>query len=199
MGVSDLAIPFRLRRLIGCGALVILLTGLHVPGAAAAQEEPPFDDFPQALSQPGIDIQDRLEILNLIHFYSHLADGLHTELFGEFFSEDAVFEIVPHGAKPGEPRQIMGKSRAAIVESLRTRHDTFRRENVQRRHFLTNPIVWDQTDKSARVAVYLQLHSIVNGGPPTLVATGRYEGRAVKSLHGWRMAEWTIYSDQRLE
>jgi hypothetical protein len=69
---------------------------------------------------------------------------------------------------------------------------------VQRRHFLSNPIVWQQTATSARVAVYLQLMNTTQGGVATTVGTGRYEGRAVKTERGWRMAEWTIYSDQQI-
>ena len=151
------------------------------------------------MSQPGIDSRDRLAILNLIHFYSHLADGLQTDLFGHFFSENAVFAIVPYGADPDDPQWIMGKSRAEIVDSLRPRHAAFRGEKVQRRHFLTNPIIWEQTRESARVGVYLQLHSITRGGASELVGTGRYEGRAIKTPHGWRISEWTIYSDQTLD
>lgn len=181
---------------VGAGlTLTLAMLGLQ---AIADPAENTFDGFPAALSQPEADPRDRLEILNLIHVYSHLADGLHTELFGEFFTEDASFEIVQYDAKPDDPKQVM-KSRAEIVESMRPRHALFRQEKMQRRHFLTNPIVWDQTQKSARVAVYLQLHSITDGGPPGIVATGRYEGRAVKTAQGWRMAEWRIFSDQRLE
>ncbi len=180
-------------------AVALVLCGIGESRATADQAPPPFDDFPKALQQPGIDPEDRLAMLNLIHFYSHLADGLHTELFGDFFTKDAVFALVPYGASSSDPKQIIGEGRAAIIESLRPRHALFRRDKIQRRHFLTNPIVWDQTDERARVSVYLQLQSIAQGGSPTLVATGRYEGRAVKTLQGWRMAEWTIYSDQVLE
>ena len=183
----------------GQGVLLALLLLVGTSGESRAGElAEPFESFPAALSQSGVDLQDRLELLNLIHFYSHLADGLYTDRFGEFFTKDAVFSVVPYGASVGAPAQILGKSRSAIVQSLRARHEAFRRDHIQRRHFLTNPIVWDQTDRSARVAVYLQLQSIAQGGPPSLVATGRYEGRAVKTLEGWRMAQWTIYSDQAL-
>jgi hypothetical protein len=188
----------RAMRVLFHGALVLSLLAC-VPAVHAAEEEAPFANFPAALSQPGFDLRDRLEILNLMRFYSHLADGLHTEQFGEFFTENAIFKIVPYGHRPNTPLPIMGKTRAKIVAALKPRHDAFRRDSVQRRHFLTNPIVWDQTDKSARVAVYLQLHSTTDGGPPSIVATGRYVGLAVKVLEGWRIAEWTLHSDQSLE
>ena len=165
----------------------------------ASRGADPFRDFPAALDQPRADLRDRLELLNLIGFYSHLADGLHTERFGHLFTESAVFSIVPRGASPDAAPQIIATGRHAIVESLRARHAGFRRDGIQRRHFLTNPIVWDQTDDSARIGVYLQLVTIRQGGPARVVGTGRYEGRAVKTLEGWRMAEWTIFSDQVLE
>lgn len=159
----------------------------------------PFGDFPAALDQPEANLRDRVEILNLIGFYSHLADGLHTERFGHFFTESAVFSIVPPDNPPEAPARVIAVGRRAIVDSLRARHAAFRRERIQRRHFLTNPIVWDQTADSARVGVYLQLSSIAQAGTAEVIGTGRYEGRAVKTPEGWRMAEWTIFSDQALE
>ncbi len=189
----------RVRRIAAyCGVLGLLVAS---PGPAeeAGRRSDPFANFPAVLDQPRADLRDRLELLNLIGFYSHLADGLHTELFGHFFAESAVFSIVPYGAAPGAKAQTIATGRAAIVESLRPRHAAFRRDGIQRRHFLTNPIVWDQTDDSARVGVSLQLVTIRQGGRAEIVGTGRYEGRAIKTLAGWRMAEWTIFSDQVLE
>jgi hypothetical protein len=182
-----------LRRIVCC-LLVALCPS--VPSSAAEESIP---DPAAWLPREGIDLQDRAAILDLIHVYSHLADGLHTELFGQFFTEDAVFSVVGPGVQAKSAARILGRSRPAIVAALRPRHSAFRREKVQRRHFLTNPIVWDQTKESARVAVYLQLVSVEKGGPPKIIGTGRYEGRAVQTPEGWRMAEWTIHSDQILE
>jgi hypothetical protein len=169
-------------------------TMLSVPTVHA--EEGPFGDFGAALGPSAVEVQDRLALLNLIGSYSHLADGLHTAYWGEFFSEDAVFSIVPFAAR-GEPSErIEWKGREEILAAIGPRHRSHRRDGVQRRHFLTNPIVWDQTARAARVAVYLQLLSTTDGRPAVLVGTGRYEGRAVKTEGRWRMAEWTIYTDQ---
>jgi 3-phenylpropionate/cinnamic acid dioxygenase small subunit len=180
-------------------AAIVAASASAEPGGEPTRRSDPFSDFPAALDQPRADLRDRLEILNLIGFYSHLADGFHTERFGRFFTESAVFSIVPHAAPPAAAPQLIATGRAAIVDSLRARHAAFRRDGIQRRHFLTNPIVWDQTDDSARVGVYLQLVTSRKGGPARVVGTGRYEGRAVKTLEGWQMAEWTIFSDQVLE
>jgi hypothetical protein len=178
--------------------ILVLVAIFGASGANSAENDAPFGDIRLALGSPAGDVQDRIELLNLIHFYSHLADGLHTELFGQFFTEDAVFTIVPFAthAKPSAP--IVWKGRSGILDAMRPRHDSFREEHVQRRHFLTNPIVWQQAARDARVAVYLQLMSSRDGGPSISIGTGRYEGRAIKTEDGWRMAEWTIYSDQAL-
>ncbi len=171
-------------------------------GIPSADQSDPFADFGKTLgSAPSgpTAVSDRLAILNLIHFYSHVFDGLHTERFGEFFTEDATFLVVPAGAAPSSPPQTMGIGRKAIVATVSARHAMFREQGVQRRHFLTNPVVWDQSDSHARVAVYLQLRTSTRGGPSVIVGTGRYEGRAVKTAEGWRMAEWTIFSDQAIE
>lgn len=159
----------------------------------------PFEDLSSALDPDRFDVADRLELLNLLHFYSHLADGLHTDLFGEFFTEDAVMTVVSQGMSPDAKPAVVGAGRAAIVEALRPRHAAFRRDGIQRRHFLTNPIVWNQTRDSARVSVYLQLRTSERGGPSRIEGTGRYVGRARRTEQGWRISEWTIYSDQRLE
>lgn len=180
-------------------SIVILLTLFSQMSAAAPAKDNPFGDLEQALNPDGVIVADRLAILNLVHAYSHFADGLHTDSFGQFFTRDAVFEVVPYGAQGPKDRQRMGKGRNEIVAALAPRHLKFAQEGIQRRHFLTNPVVWDQSEKRARVAVYLQLRSSQRGGPSQVVATGRYEGVAVKTLEGWRMAEWTIHSDQELK
>jgi len=167
---------------------------LSLPTAHA--EEAPFGDLGAALGPSAVEAQDRLALLNLIGFYSHLADGLHTDLWGEFFTEDAVFTIAPFAVRGETSQRVEWKGRDEILTAIGPRHVSHRRNGIQRRHFLTNPIVWDQTERGARVAVYLQLLSTTDGSPAVLVGTGRYEGRAVKTEGAWRMAEWTIYSDQ---
>lgn len=168
-------------------------------GATSAPKTSPFGDLAQVFNPPNIESEDRLAILNLIHAYSHLADGLHTEEFAKFFTPDGIFEIVSYGDGGKSLRQRVGTGRSEIVAAMQPRHAEFRNKGIQRRHFLTNPVVWEQTDDRARVSVYLQLHSSERGGPSKLVATGRYEGVAIKTLEGWRMAEWTILSDQQIQ
>lgn len=176
---------------------VLLSVVLVWASCITAAEDSPFGDDRSFLAPMSQAARDRLDLLNLIGFYSHLADGLHTELFGEFFTDEAVFTIAPFEAGADSPEPIVWRTRAEIVAALRPRHEAFRQGRVQRRHFLTNPIVWQQTGESARVSAYLQLVSSTDGGPSSIVGTGRYQGLAVKTKRGWRMAEWTIYSDQR--
>jgi hypothetical protein len=190
---------FQSRRAVSILRICLILLSSVQISATAASKVSPFGDLGAALNPSGLNTEDRVAILNLVHAYSHFADGLHTERFGEFFTTDAVFEIVPYSTKGKNVRQRVGKGRAEIVAALAPRHMEFERDGIQRRHFLTNPVVWDQTEKQARVAVYLQLRSSRRGGPSELVATGRYEGLARKTLEGWRMAIWTIHSDQEIK
>jgi 3-phenylpropionate/cinnamic acid dioxygenase small subunit len=186
-----------IKRLISSLALAL---GVAVAGgaAAAADDAPAFGGVASEFDPSHTDATDRADLLNLIGFYSHLADGLDTELWAEFFTEDATFSIVPYAAAGAAPARTVWQGRAAIIAAMKPRHERFRRTGVQRRHFLSNPIVWQQTATSARVAVYLQLMSTTQGAAATSVGTGRYEGRAVKTERGWRMAEWTLYSDQKM-
>ncbi|MCA9502260.1 MAG: nuclear transport factor 2 family protein [Spirochaetaceae bacterium] len=189
------------------GLAFTMLTAVAGPARAETSAPPPSTaalqpTLPGASTIPtGREASDRLAILDLLHRYSHLADALETEAFGALFTPDARFTIVFPESAPGlaPAPQVMGSSRKEIVAALRDRHATFRAEGVQRRHFLTNPIVWDQTPSSARVAVYLQLRTSTRGGPSAIVGTGRYEGRVVETDSGWRIAEWTLFSDQRID
>lgn len=176
--------------------LLLALLILAIPLSGIASDPA---DIKATLSAEDFEVRDRLEILNLLQAYSHAADGLHTELFGEAFTEDAVFSIAPYIGGAEAPLQTMGRGRTAIVAALSDRHDAFRKAGTQRRHFLTNPIVWKQTETTAEVSVYLQLRASTQGSASKLVATGRYQGRVRKTAAGWRISEWTFFSDQALE
>ena len=176
--------------------LFALLFPLAIPQSGMASDA---EDIASVLSEQAFNVRDRLAILNLLHVYSHAADGLHTDLYGEMFTEDALFNIVPPEASAESQAQTMGRGRAAIVEGLAARHEAFRAAKTQRRHFLTNPIIWNQTEKSAEVSVYLQLRSTAIGEASALIATGRYQGRVQKTAAGWRIASWTIFTDQAFD
>jgi 3-phenylpropionate/cinnamic acid dioxygenase small subunit len=189
----DMPILFQPARLL----LIVLVSLLS--GTVATADEAPRGALQAALGPSQADARDRVEILGLIGLYSHLADSLQTDLWGEFFTEDALFRILPPASSPeGAPEPIVWRGRSEIVAAIRPRHEAFRRRREQRRHFITNPVVWHQTEDSARVAAYLQLVSSVDGGPARMIGTGRYEGRAIRTETGWRMAEWTIHSDQHM-
>lgn len=172
--------------------LVILLS----PQSGLASEA---EDILSTLTDQAFDVGDRLDILNLLQVYSHAADGLHTELFGQAFTEDAVFSVVAFGVDMATKPQALGRGREGIVKALAERHRAFSAAKIQRRHFLTNPIVWNQTESGAEVSVYLQLRSSQKGEPSKLIATGRYQGRVLKTSAGWRISEWTLFSDQALD
>lgn len=158
----------------------------------------PIPGFGEAVGGAECDPLDRADLLNLIGLYSHLADALETERWAEVFTQDASFTIHPPGSTGDAGAPIVWRGRDEIVAAMAPRHAGFREGRVQRRHFLTNPIVWEQTANSARIAAYLQLVSTTDGAAAELVGTARYEGRAVKTRGGWRVAEWVVYSDQRL-
>lgn len=144
------------------------------------------------------DAVQRAALLQLLALYAQLADARETDRWAMFFTEHGTFTIVPFSDGGAAPAEFVLRGRSAILDSLRAQHGSLRERGVQRRHLLTNPVVWELTRSSARLAVTLQLVESRAGSAPILVGTGRYDGRAVHSEEGWRMAEWTLHSDQAL-
>jgi len=136
------------------------------------------------------DVRDRLEILDLLHRYSHYWDGHDFESFCDLFVEEPTVVAKLRGEEQG---RLEGR---AGLASLNVRNEAFREAGVQRRHLMTNVIVDDQTETSARVAAYVGLFSTSSNGELTTVTTVRYSGEVVRALGGWRIQLWEIDLDR---
>lgn len=186
--------------------------GVRIAGASPSEAEASFEagslDATRGLAAGTGEVADRGEILQLLSLYAHLFDEVGAEAWSELFVEDAIFEIAfaeaeaEADAGAGKPVTPGGSriasrwiGRAAILEVMGPRRAYFETKGVQRRHYLSNPVVYDLEAESARVAVYLMLVSIDAEGTLEIVGTGRYKGRVVKSPGGWRIEHWRLEAD----
>lgn len=138
-----------------------------------------------------MDVQDRLEILDLHHRYAHTYDEGHLDGLGVLFAEEATFEFRP--AIGGFPDLLEGRD--DIVHHMRERHAATR--PAQRRHVITNLIVDDQSAASARTACYLLLGSTADD-QLSLPVAGRYEDELVKRDGRWCFLSRILTLDARL-
>ena len=136
------------------------------------------------------DVRDRLEILDLLHRYSHCWDGHDFAGFCDLFVAEPTVVAKLRGEEQGRL-----EGRAGLV-SLNARNEAFREAGVQRRHLMTNVIVDDQTEAFARVAAYVGLFSTSSDGDLTTVTTVRYSGEVIRSSEGWRIQLWEIDLDR---
>ena len=147
-----------------------------------------------SLLDPGTGtLEDRVAILQLISLYSHLVDDFSQLLWGDLFTDDASFEIRFARGEPESASVIDG--RQSILDAILPRHAKFREHGIQRRHYLTNPVVADQGPDSARVMAYLMLISTSPDRGMEVVGTGRYDGLVVKTPAGWRIQKWYMTAD----
>ncbi len=175
--------------------LVLLLTGVAGVEARVSHADeglPPVEQIGVAGARNAV----QPAIVQLLAAYAQYADARDPERFGALFTEDGIFRV--RATPDGDASAVLLRGRDAIVSMLGRQHAALRERGAQRRHLLTNPLVWDASVDQARVAVSLLLVETVDGGLPVLVGAGRYDGRLVRTVAGWRIAEWTLSSDQSL-
>ena len=151
------------------------------------------ENLSSLLDPPAGRLEDRLAILQLISLYSHLVDDISQLLWGELFTDDAKFEI--QSARGGPENAMLIDGKASILDLIVPRHEKFRAQGIQRRHYLTNPAVVDLLADSARVMVYLMLVSTSPERGMEVAGTGRYDGLVVRTPAGWRIQHWSLTTD----
>ena len=157
------------------------------------QDLPPPDSLDALLEVAPDAGGDRAAILQLLALYSHLVDDFDVALWGALFTQDARFEI---GFGRSEPVATTGwDGRDSILGVIAPRQESFRSRGIQRRHYLTNPVVWLVDDDSARVMVYLMLANIDPESGMQVEGTGRYDGIVVRTPAGWRIRHWRLRAD----
>jgi 3-phenylpropionate/cinnamic acid dioxygenase small subunit len=138
-----------------------------------------------------VDVEDRLEIIDLHHRYAHTYDEGRLDHLGELFAEEATFEFRPPIG--GFPDRLDGRD--AIVHHMRERYAATR--PAQRRHIMTNLVFDHQDERSARTSSYLVLGSTTDGQLALPVA-GRYEDELGKREGRWCFLSRVLLLDASL-
>ena len=121
--------------------------------------------------------QDIIEIEQLYAKYNQAIDAGNGEAWADTFTPDGVFN------KTNVGRDAL----IAFVKNFQTQGGGFRR------HWNTN-LVLTGTKEGADGSVYLMLWDIGNK-PQTIVVTGIYEDKLVKTKGGWRFTSRVVKPD----
>jgi hypothetical protein len=121
--------------------------------------------------------QDIVEITQLYAKYNHAIDGGNAEAWADTFTEDGVFNTRFKGRE-----QLMG--------FIKTWKDG---GGASRRHWNSN-LMLTGTSEGADGAVYLTLWNI-GTKPQTIMTTGMYEDKLVKTKSGWRFKSRLVKAD----
>jgi hypothetical protein len=133
----------------------------------------------------------RMRIAELVDRYGVYIDAGEFDDLERLFSEDAVFDITPD---PGiVPVPIHGSRR--IRDALEQRYAVVSRE-AQRRHLMTNLVIDELTDSTARSRVFLTVLSVPKvGGGVEVRGTGVYNDRFERRDGRWVFAERKLTVD----
>ena len=129
---------------------------------------------------------DRQAILDLISRYSHTYDSKDADGYVALFADDAVMVGLS-----GEEL-----TRQELLAWARDRHASFRDQGIQSRHYQTNTLLEPMSDGSVSGETVMAVAWQRRDEPtPTLVHTGTYGDRFVKTDAGWRFKRREIRVD----
>ncbi|MEZ4480828.1 MAG: nuclear transport factor 2 family protein [Dehalococcoidia bacterium] len=138
-----------------------------------------------------MDTESRLDILNLIAAYTHLADSGDVEALAELFAEDGVF--IGYGADPTQSLRLSGRSELpAFIEQGRKKG---REGGFMSIHFQGPTQFLEVTATTARTRTRALLGHTDLRSPAPLEA-GTYTDTFVKVDGQWRIAERIMRRDK---
>ena len=105
----------------------------------------------------------------------------------EIFTPEATSTTQVAGAEPFPVRQGVD----AIIDGLRVIKEN---QSDQRRHFMSNFVVLEESEDLALVRAYVSVFASENG-TCRLVATGWYLDRVARNDGNWRIAEHRLFLD----
>jgi len=137
------------------------------------------------------DIIARMQIREVIDKYAVYLDSGDFQNLPSVFSEDATYNIIPD---PGIlPLPLTG--RKTICAALEDRYHEVQK-TAQRRHLMTNVVIDDLTETSARSRTFLTVLSIPKSGKPAeLRGTGIYVDGFVRIDNRWMISERVLHVD----
>jgi anthranilate 1,2-dioxygenase small subunit len=138
-----------------------------------------------------IDPMLRLELATLLDAYIAAIDEDELESWPDFFTEDALYEIVPK--ENADAGLSIGIMRCDNKRMMRDRVISLRNANIfapaTYRHFLSGlritSVVGDEVEMSCN---YLVINSN-QMGQSIVYQTGRYQDRVVRTADGWRFTQ----------
>lgn len=163
------------------GLLSKMFSAWHVVIVAMLFTIPIANASDSTVGASQFDAKDRQAVINLIASYGPLYDSAQLAHWRSIFVEEPVFELWLGNRKLVDGIDL-------FLPMARKRHEKFKEQKMQRRHFLT-PRITNQGENSISGDAYLLLFSNA-GGVPTVVATGVYEFTAVKQGGVWRIKRW---------
>ena len=125
-----------------------------------------------------LSVDDRLEILDLMHRYNHCADGGDGEGFADTFAEGGLFEGSMRTARTREELVQAGSSGGGLWK-----------------HWLSSPIIEGDGDH-ATARVYLVRTGRAEDGSVELIASGTYHDTLARIDGEWKFTHRKVHPDQ---
>ena len=146
-----------------------------------------------ASSAPGVTLEDRAAITDLIHRYSYTWDGRDAASWVGLFTEDAVIQASfvgkqawSYGSNTERRTFIDGFYEAMAKQGL-----------VTTRHVQTNTVLTPESDGSVRgETMFIVAFQFRGEKIPRFTNTGVYRDRFVRTAAGWKFARRDIDVDQ---
>ena len=128
---------------------------------------------------------DRLDIIDTVNRWSHVADGSNAAAIAAVVTDDAVFEISGAGTKC--------EGRAAIEAHLAA--EMASRGVQTRRHVRNTVFDGDTSSDRTNVRSYYLLTAVGDRGLAKAIAAGEYHDALVRTPEGWRINRRVAHPD----
>ena len=129
---------------------------------------------------------DKVEIADLLtRYYAHLGHG-ESEAFGDFFTDDAVFDV--NGIVANGKDEI-----AAIYAGIPNNPDRGKFHMI-----ISNPVIDVDGDSATASVLWTGVRNAELQGPPVLVEQGRELDRLVRRDGKWLIEKRVVIADSNL-
>lgn len=122
-----------------------------------------------------LDLEDRLQIIELYHRYALAYDEADSDLLRTCFVTDANFQC-------GVPDHPLLESFDEINQRMHARHEE---RNFKERHLTTNIVIRHCDGSRAEVSAVAAVFVSAEGKAPELEMTGRYDDELVTEKGAW--------------
>jgi len=132
------------------------------------------------------------EIIETIYQYSYTWDSKNPDKLSELFTENAVWEWFPAGAK--KPK-VSFANRNKFIKFASERFKTNLADR-QTRHYQTNTVFLEIKNNFARTqTMILLIHKIKGEKQPKVMGSGIYKDEFIKTQDGWKISRRTLFVD----